>query len=279
MERRPTGIAIRSTPRAPQTFWGAIRYLDPACGDHKVIWELNRHQHWLTLGRAYWLTGKARYRGAFIAELEDWLDDEPAAGGASTGRACWSWRFAACRGPGRSSSSRRTPIATTRPGSSTCWSRSIASSTHVAQNLSRYFSPNTHLTGEALALYAASAAFPELREERAPRQELGRRDVAAGDHAPGQRRRWARGALGALSPLLDRLLSARAAGRARRPTIAAADRFEDVVRSHGATISAAIADDRGQLPLLGDDDGGQLFGICGGRPADASATLAARLPR
>ena len=29
----------------------------PACGDHKIIWELNRHQHWLALGRAFWLTG------------------------------------------------------------------------------------------------------------------------------------------------------------------------------------------------------------------------------
>src|SRR3954466_14381671 len=34
---------------------------------------------------------------------------------------------------------------------------------HISDNLSRYFSPNTHLTGEALALYAVSLAFPELR--------------------------------------------------------------------------------------------------------------------
>src|SRR3954469_20354379 len=38
--------------------------------------------------------------------------------------------------------------------------------THVAHNLSRYFSPNTHLSGEALALYAVSTAFPELRRSR-----------------------------------------------------------------------------------------------------------------
>ena len=42
--------------RAPQAFWATIPYLEPACGDHKVIWELNRHQHWRQLGRAYWLT-------------------------------------------------------------------------------------------------------------------------------------------------------------------------------------------------------------------------------
>jgi uncharacterized heparinase superfamily protein len=33
---------------------------------------------------------------------------------------------------------------------------------HVEQNLSVYFSPNTHLTGEALALYVAGVALPEL---------------------------------------------------------------------------------------------------------------------
>jgi hypothetical protein len=35
-----------------------------SCGDHKVIWELNRHQHWLMLGRAFWLTGEAKYARA-----------------------------------------------------------------------------------------------------------------------------------------------------------------------------------------------------------------------
>ena len=43
--------------RPPQTFWSTVPYLDSACGDHKIIWELNRHQHWIALGRAFWLTG------------------------------------------------------------------------------------------------------------------------------------------------------------------------------------------------------------------------------
>src|SRR5262249_37750666 len=52
--------------RAPVRFWTTVPYLDPSCGDHKVIWELNRHQHWLALGRAYWLTGNPRYRDRFL---------------------------------------------------------------------------------------------------------------------------------------------------------------------------------------------------------------------
>ena len=56
------GLAHRSGAWAPRParFWG--RALPrPAIGDHKIIWELNRHQHWLALGRAYALTGDARY--------------------------------------------------------------------------------------------------------------------------------------------------------------------------------------------------------------------------
>ena len=63
--------------RPPRAFWSTVPYLDSACGDHKIIWELNRHQHWLALGRAFWLTGDRRYRNRFIAELTSWLDANP----------------------------------------------------------------------------------------------------------------------------------------------------------------------------------------------------------
>jgi hypothetical protein len=38
--------------RMPRVVLGDVDYLDPQHGDHKVVWELNRHQHWLGLGRA-----------------------------------------------------------------------------------------------------------------------------------------------------------------------------------------------------------------------------------
>ena len=64
--RRNARLASRSRARptrAPR-FWATCRISIRACGDHKIIWELNRHQHWLQLGRAWWLTGDARYRDA-----------------------------------------------------------------------------------------------------------------------------------------------------------------------------------------------------------------------
>src|SRR4051794_15001406 len=51
-------VADRSAPRR---HWSTIPYLDEnVVGDHKVVWELNRHQHFIPLGQAYWLTGDER---------------------------------------------------------------------------------------------------------------------------------------------------------------------------------------------------------------------------
>ena len=65
-------------PARAERFWADVPYLDPVCGDHKVIWELNRHQHWLALGRAFWLTGdRAVSRPLSSTELASWLDANP----------------------------------------------------------------------------------------------------------------------------------------------------------------------------------------------------------
>jgi hypothetical protein len=58
----PTGTPIPVHHRsAPRVSWAEVPYLDPAIGDHKIIWELNRHQYWLQLARAAWLTRDQRY--------------------------------------------------------------------------------------------------------------------------------------------------------------------------------------------------------------------------
>ena len=50
---------------------------------------------------------------------------------------------------------------------------------HLEANLSVYFSPNTHLLGEAVALHAVGALFPELPDSSAFRRR-GAKVVAAG---------------------------------------------------------------------------------------------------
>src|SRR5205807_5323219 len=52
--------------RAPRKLFYEIQYLNfEEVGDSKVTWELNRHQHFVTLAKAYRLTGDE----SFVAEV------------------------------------------------------------------------------------------------------------------------------------------------------------------------------------------------------------------
>src|SRR5579872_1583822 len=52
-------------------YFRLLPYLDAArVGDHKIVWELNRHQHLVTLAQAWKLTG----RREFLDHLEKLLD-------------------------------------------------------------------------------------------------------------------------------------------------------------------------------------------------------------
>lgn len=256
--------------RAPAGFWADVPYLDPHSGDHKVIWELNRHQHWMALGRAYWLTGDPRYRAFCIDQLEDWLAANPPLAGINWAsmlelafRAI-SWTYA-LEFFAADEDDPRPWI----PALLVALDRQLA---HIAQNLSRYFSPNTHLSGEALALYAVSRALPELRQS-AQRTAVGRRILI--EEATRQIR--PDGGHAELSPHYHRYstdfyllatLVARASGDPAAAT------FERAARQQ-AEYLRTIADDRGCLPQIGDDDGGQLFPFGDARPPDAAPTLAA----
>ncbi|HYY42305.1 MAG TPA: heparinase II/III family protein, partial [Pyrinomonadaceae bacterium] len=67
-----------SGKRAPLVHWRRINYLDASvAGDKKLIWELNRHQYFSTLGRAYWYTRDELYAATFAAHLAAWMDENP----------------------------------------------------------------------------------------------------------------------------------------------------------------------------------------------------------
>lgn len=259
--------------RAPLRFWKQVPYLDPACGDHKIIWELNRHQHFLGLGRAAWLTEDPRYADLFVRQLESWIAANPPLVGINWASMLelafrsiswvWALHFFAADLPGRED--REPWVVDLLLG----LDRQLE---HVASHLSLYFSPNTHLLGEALALYVVGTAVPELRGAQRWR-DLGRRvllhETTAQVHPDGGHaelsahyHRYA----------LDFYLLALAIAR-----INADDEVERALRpvcERMAIFCRALADEGGHLPMIGDDDGGLLFPICGRDPADASDTLA-----
>lgn len=249
--------------RAPRTFWSTVAYLDPACGDHKVIWELNRHQHWLSLGRAFWLTGDVRYRTRFAGELASWMAANPPLAGINwasmleLGFRTLSWTWALHL------------FADSRTGADEPWSVDLLLAidrqlTHVEQNLSYYFSPNTHLLGEALALYVCGRALPELAAS-ARRANTGRRILVAeiarqicadGGHCERSTHyhRYT----------LDFYAFALAIARTTRDPIAPV--FERAVHRLAAA-ARLMTDGNGRAPHIGDDDGGRLCPITG-RDAD-----------
>jgi hypothetical protein len=45
--------------------------------DQRIVWELNRHQHFFFLGVAYWLTGNEKFAVTFNMHLSGWIDQNP----------------------------------------------------------------------------------------------------------------------------------------------------------------------------------------------------------
>jgi hypothetical protein len=256
--------------RAPHVYWSRVPYLDAACGDHKIIWELNRHQHWLALGRAYWLTDQDSYRNVFLRELASWIDTNPPFVGINwasmleLGLRSISWLWALHF------------FVEDTSGDAQPWLVDLLLALdrqlrHIERHLSYYFSPNTHLLGEALALYVAGRALPELA--RSPRYEAVGRKILLDEFAKqvaadgGHCERAAH----YHKYTLDFCLFALAVARITDDRAAGA--FQEVA-GRLAFAARLLADDRGRLPHLGDDDGGSLTPIAGCAADDVRDSLA-----
>ena len=136
-----------------------VPYLDFAkVGDHKVVWELNRHQYLPVLAEAY--------RDEAFRQIESWLEANPFLRGINWASALevafralswgWFWELAGDQMP--DSLRERFLIALYQHGR------------YLETNLSVYFSPNTHLLGEAVALHALGVWFPEWPHARSWRE-------------------------------------------------------------------------------------------------------------
>jgi hypothetical protein len=156
--------------RSTLDHWSAIDYLDPRlAGDKKITWELNRHQHFVTLGQAYWLTADEKYAEGFVDQATSWMDANPPNLGINWASSLelafrsisWLWALHLF-----AESPRLTPSFVLR-----LLKHLIAQGTHIHSYLSSYFSPNTHLTGEALGLLYVGLTLPEIRSSKKWREE------------------------------------------------------------------------------------------------------------
>ena len=168
--------------RAPSLHWSLLDPLDSrSVGDSKVVWELNRHQWMVDLGRAYRFTGEERYAETFVRLASEWMRANPPGVGLNWASSLevalrlisWCWALFLFR------DSR----AITEEFFMQMVSGLHEHARHVAKYLSYYFSPNTHLTGEALGLFYAGVVFPELPGARGWRR-VGAKDPRRRDRAP-----------------------------------------------------------------------------------------------
>lgn len=247
----------------PPRYFRFIPYLDcRRAGDHKIIWELNRHQHLVLLAQAYLLSGRREFLGEIQRQVESWLAQNPFQRGINWASALevgfralsWIWVFHLAGAEMPEAFRRSFLTALYRHG---C---------HLEHNFSHYFSRNTHLIGEAVALHALGVLFPEFpRAARWARQgaAVARRELdyqVLPDGADFEQSSYYH--VYALDLFLfDYLLSGRPAER--RPGLVRMAEYLDALLGAGRS-----------LPLLGDDDGGRVFHPYGRCTEFGRATLA-----
>jgi hypothetical protein len=258
-----------SGKRAPRDHWSKIDYLDAEiAGDKKIVWELNRHQHFTTLGRAYWYTRDERFSAAFITHLTLWMDENPPkiginwASSLEVSLRAINWLWALCF---FKDSTYLTPAVFLR-----VLKFLHLHARHLETYLSTYFSPNTHLTGEALGLFYLGTLLPEFKSA-ARWRETGRRILLA----ELDRHVRADGVYFEQSSYYHRyttdfythflLLSRRSAApvepQLESKLMALLDHLMYITRPDGTS------------PLYGDDDGGQLLMLDECASNDFRATL------
>jgi hypothetical protein len=257
--RRDFVSGIVTAPR----YFRFIPYLDAArAGDHKLIWELNRHQHWVLLAQAFLLGGRREFLDEVWEEWESWTRENPFLCGINWASALevafralsWTWVYHLAGSHMEPELRRRFLSGLYRHGR------------YLERNLSYYFSPNTHLLGEAVALHALGTLFPGFpRAERwkrtgarAVREQLDAQVRADGSH-------FEQSSYYHVYALDMFLFHAVLAGEV--------DAYRDKLTRMAAYL-AALAGPARRLPLLGDDDGGRFFYPYGERALFGRATLA-----
>lgn len=146
--------------RAPLDPWFKIPFLDFATvGDHKITWELNRHQHLVTLAKAQLLSGDEKYARELMAQWRSWIKANPYPLGINWASSLevafrslsWIWvdkllaEVAEC-------AEFRAELAPAL----------AFHGSYIERYLSTYFSPNTHLLGEAVALFFLGTLYPQM---------------------------------------------------------------------------------------------------------------------
>jgi len=229
---------------------------DCGAGDPKVIHELNRHQHIVALAKAYFLTGDGRYSREALTQMDGWIDQNPRSMGINWQSSLeiairvisWMWAIFLLL-PSES----LTHAVAARIGRSL-----FAQIDHIDRFPSLFSSPNTHLIGEATALFVAGTVFQGV--EQAGRWQKKGADWLIQEMELQVTRDGVHGELSSYYHCytVDFLLQAL--------TISELNGFEFpkwMWKRLDQMIEFLVhfTRDDGNLPLVGDDDGGRALAI------------------
>ena len=159
-------LEARANILAPEKFYANIDYLNAEeVGDSKIVWEPSRLQFVYDLGQAHVLTGDERYPAHFFDLLNLWNRRNRDYHGINfcsalefTFRAnsvIWGLHFF------------RNSKSLNQQAARDVYRLLYISGRFMSNHLSRYFSPNTHLLGEAYGLFLIGLLFPEFQEAQA----------------------------------------------------------------------------------------------------------------
>ena len=148
--------------RTPLAFAPRVDYRDfSVAGDAKVVWEPNRHQHLVVLGRAYRMTGDRRYAEKVLEQIESWIRQCPYGRGMNWRSPLelairvinWAWALELVAPSGVVTPERMARILPVVHRH--LW--------EIDRKYSKHSSANNHTVGEAAGVFIGASYFASLR--------------------------------------------------------------------------------------------------------------------
>jgi hypothetical protein len=240
----------------PRMYWADYDLVNAPPADAKLIHELNRHQHLPRLAKAFFITGDELYASEAIDQIQSWIEQNSKWNGIhwqssleiALRSMSWLWTiFMVLTSESLTEEKLR----------SICRSL-FAQLDHVCRYPSIYTSPNTHLIGEAVALFIAGVLFSEL-----PRAAEWRQFGASTLIEEMRRQVSEDGVYGELSTYYhcyatDFYLHAMVLAQCNRISF---PEWAWHRLSRMCEFLMHITRSDGTIPLLGDDDGGRVLAI------------------
>lgn len=246
---------LLSGKQIPINFWSDVNFWDKkTVTEVKYIWELNRHQHFVTFAQAYFISDDKKYADELFKQWCDWVEANPPKFGVNWTSSLemalrlvsWIWAL---------------HIVKNNPAlDEDIYIRILnsvdAHARFIEKHLSRFSSANNHLIGEGLGLIYAGTYFPELKHSKRW-QKLGFdivfREIPKQVYKDGVSKEQA---IHYQRYIFDfGLLAIQAAQHAN---ITMPEDFRNRLEKMAEFI-LYLMDSEGNVPSIGDEDGGQVL--------------------